>query len=54
MPPADPRLLAMQLQANTGQIPEVVTDTAPVYKVGDQQAILGVEQRHAGTQGGHR
>ena len=37
MPAADPRLLAMQLQANTGQIPEVVTDTAPVYKVGDRK-----------------
>jgi hypothetical protein len=37
MPPADPRLLAMQLKPNTGEIPEVVTDTAPQYKVGDRR-----------------
>lgn len=37
MPPADRRLLAMQLESNTGDIPEVVTNTAPVYKVGDRR-----------------
>jgi len=37
MPPADPRLLAMQLKPDTGDIPEVVTNTAPVYKVGDKR-----------------
>jgi hypothetical protein len=37
MPPADPRLLAMQLKPDTGEIPEVVTDTAPQYKVGDRR-----------------
>ena len=37
MPAADPRLLAMQLKPGVGNIPEVVTNTAPVYKVGDKR-----------------
>lgn len=37
MPAADPRVLAMQLKPNAGDIPEVVTNTAPVYKVGDER-----------------
>ncbi len=37
MPPADPRVLAMQLKPNVGVIPEVVTNTAPVYKLGDKR-----------------
>ena len=36
MPPADPRLLAMRLEG-TGDIPEVVTDIAPTYAVGDRR-----------------
>ncbi|MGE5603152.1 MAG: hypothetical protein ACM30E_08875 [Nitrososphaerales archaeon] len=35
MPAADPRLLAMELKPDAGNIPEVVTNTAPTYKVGD-------------------
>ncbi len=37
MPAADPRLLAMQLKPNVGNIPEVVTSTTPTYKVGDKR-----------------
>ncbi len=37
MPAADPRLLAMQLKPGAGNIPEVVTNTAPTYKVGDKR-----------------
>jgi hypothetical protein len=37
MPAADPRLLAMQLNPETGAIPEIVTDTAPQYQVGDRR-----------------
>jgi hypothetical protein len=37
MPAADPRQLAMQLKPGVGNIPEVVTITAPVYKVGDKR-----------------
>ena len=37
MPAADPRLLAMQLKPGIGNIPEVVTNTAPIYKVGDKR-----------------
>ena len=38
MPPADPRLLAMRLRPNSDDdIPEVVSTSAPSYKVGDKQ-----------------
>ena len=37
MPPADPRLLAMQLRPDAGAIPEVITDVAPQYRVGDKR-----------------
>ncbi len=37
MPAADPRILAMQLKPGVGNIPEVVTDKAPTYKVGDKR-----------------
>jgi immune inhibitor A len=37
MPAADPRALAMRLKPNAGEIPLVVNDAPPVYKVGDVQ-----------------
>lgn len=37
MPPADRRLLAMRLRPAGENIPEIVADAAPQYKVGDKQ-----------------
>ena len=37
MPPADPRLLAMRLRSDAGEIPEVISTDAPAYKAGDEQ-----------------
>jgi immune inhibitor A len=37
MPAADPRVLAMELKPNAGNIPEVVRTTPPEYKVGDER-----------------
>ncbi len=37
MPSADRRLLAMRLSPDGGNIPEIMTDSAPQYKVGDKQ-----------------
>lgn len=37
MPAADPRLLAMQLKPDAGDIPDIVTSVAPTYAVGDRR-----------------
>lgn len=37
MPEANPRLLAMRFKPGVGAIPEVVTNTAPIYNVGDKR-----------------